>query len=86
MTLIVNVVNDVVGAIREQVGYAPSVLNCMFPFGDVYLRALEFKGQQWRVLQRGSREGDMHNYVDTCLPIEVHQLPECVQVVHLCTE
>ena len=85
MTLIVNVVNDAAAAIRETVGYNPSVLNYSFPHGEVYIRALEMRGHQWRVLQRGSRKGDHRSYTHACLPIEVHQLPECVQVVHLCT-
>jgi hypothetical protein len=56
-----------------------------YPFGDLYARYLEPQGLQWRILQRGTRDGDSKTYMDALLPIKVEQLPEIVQVVHTCT-
>lgn len=90
MALIVHVINGNIRMLIEVPNTESSVLAGKFPIGDVYVRMLEPRGamyvQQWRVLVRGTRAGDKHSFYDAILPITVEQLPECVQVVHMCTE
>lgn len=85
MALIVHLVNGEIKAVIDH-GYITSAeVARKFPFGDVYLRCEEPQGLQWRVLQRGHRQDDKVSYFDMILPISVDQLPEKVQVVHMCT-
>lgn len=86
MALAVNVLKDNVIAVVEFPYMHAEGLTQSFPEGDVYVRFSYSWGKQWRVLQRASRPDAGNGYLAVILPIEVHQLPECVQVVHLCTE
>lgn len=85
MALLVHVVKDEIVAVIDHPSITSAELASKFPFGEVYLRCKEPQGLQWRVLQRGSRKDDKISYFDAILPISVDQLPEKVQVVHMCT-
>lgn len=86
MVLIVNVINGNIRMLLESNDTTSSNLASKFPIGEVYARFQEPQGLQWRVLQRGSRQGERVTFFDQILPVKVEQLPECVRVVHLCTE
>jgi hypothetical protein len=85
MALIVHVVEGEIRLIGERNDTTSAHLARLFPSGDVYVRFYEPQGMQWRILQRGTRTGEMKSYYDALLPLNVEQLPEIVQVVHACT-
>jgi hypothetical protein len=86
MALTVNVINDNIRMILEAEDSTAMHLGSRFPMGEVYVRFVEPQGVQWRMLQRGTRDNSRISYFNQLLPISVDSLPECVQVVHLCTE
>jgi hypothetical protein len=86
MALIVNVINGNVRMLLESPHMTSMDIAAKFPIGEVYARFLEPQGLQWRVLQRGSRIDDVRSFYDAIIPMAVEDLPECVQLVHLCTE
>lgn len=86
MTFLVHVINGEIVKIDEDSQGNSEVVARDYPTGDVYIRQEEYGFLQWRVLVRGKRISEYVSHYPTVMPIEVHQLPECVQVVHLCTE
>lgn len=86
MDLIVNVIDGEIRMVSQDPGGTAMIIGSRYPFGDVYVRFTESQGIQWRVLQRGTRDNDKFSCFNQLLPIRVDQLPECVQVVHMCTE
>jgi hypothetical protein len=92
MALIVNIIDGEIKTLFENTYLTSVKLADKFPFGEVYVRMAEPANDgtcwvlQWRVLCRGSRIDDKRWFYDALMPIAVKDLPECVQLVHLCTE
>ena len=89
MAIVVNVINGEVSDIAEETYPHVTRVHNMYPEGEVFVGLFRnIPPMTWRVLQRPSPGTSVKagGFFGAMLPIEVHQLPECVQVVHLCTE
>ena len=86
MSLLVHVIEDSVVEVATGSFGISDELAELYPTGQLYLRNTEYGKPQWRVLVRGKKVSEYVSHYPTVMPIEVHQLPECVQVVHLCAE